>query len=210
MLHIFLFHTLSYNNKLCLLWLCMFLNNSCDTNLMITKHLCNCCKNTWFICHLHTDKELILHIPNVFYRKVLITCTADSSIAAICHISRNIDHISHNCTGCWELSCTASIEHCIICCISMNKNCIKGISYRCKRVFLMDHHWVNTYFNSTLCVMCYAKQLDHTVKFFRIFDIFRCDLCDSFCKYVRKYDSGMERDRSHDRYLTSCIKTFYI
>ena len=29
---------------------------------------------------------------------------ADSSIAAICHISRNIDHISHNCTG--RISCT--------------------------------------------------------------------------------------------------------
>ena len=28
------------------------------------------------------------------------------------------------------------------------------------------------------------SQLNHTIKFFRILDIFRCDLRDSFCKYA--------------------------
>ena len=58
--------------------------------------------------------------------------------------------------------------------------------------------------------LCDAKQLDHVTEFLRIADIIGCDLCDSFHVDIVKGHPGVERQRGHDRDLSSRVIALHI
>ena len=73
-----------------------------------------------------------------------------------------------------------------------------------------DQHRAHICFNSVCFVSCNTQKLDITSHFFRIMNIFWCDLGNSLCIYIVKYHTWVKCHRCKDRYLTSCIQTFDI
>ena len=177
---------------------------------MVSKYLCNSGKYSRFICDLHTDKELVLHLTKFLDRQIFIAGTTDPSRTAISDISYHINHIAHYGTGCRKFTCTPSVKHGIIHCISMNKNCIERIPYRSKWMLFPDHHRIDSDLDSIFCIMCNTQKLDDAVKFLCICNIPCRNLRNSFCMYIKEYNSGMKCDGCHDRHFSSRIQTFHV
>ena len=199
-----------HDNQFCRIICLRLLDDSGNTYLMHSKYTRDCCKHTRFIIHQHTDIEFILYFFKILYRCVTITGAADSSRTMILNITDHIDHITHDRAGCRKFSRSTSIEHRIICCIGMYEYCIKGISDRCKRMLLRNHHRMYCNFYTTFCIMCDTEQFYHVTEFFCVLYVFCRNLRNSFCIYIIKCHSGMECDRCHDRYFTSGIQSFDI
>ena len=180
------------DDKFCLCRFCLFLDHTFDTYLMISEYFRDCCQYSRFITHLHTDKETILDIRKFLDRKLFVCAPSDSSGTVPYNISCNIHHISDNCTCGRQFSCSSSIEHGTPNCISVYKNSIKGISYGSERMFLIDHHRINTCFNSIRCISRNTDQFDHISHLFCVIYICCCDLCDSLRIDIRKFHLRME------------------
>ena len=185
----FFFHFLRYDHKLRSVRLGVFLYDSCNTHLMFPEHLRDLRQNTRAVFNLHPKEEFIFHISEIFYGKLLITCTAYPSAASVFNISRLVDHIPYNRACRRHLSCASSVEHRIVHCISVNKYSVKRISYRCQRMISRDHDRVNSDLDSFRRISRHTKQLDHAVKLFGIGDICRRNFCNSFRIHIRKHDS---------------------
>ena len=148
------FYCFCNDNKLCCIIFFCLLNHSCNTYFMHSEYTCNCSKYTWFIIHQHTDIELVLYFFKVLYRCLTITGTTDSSCTMVLYITDYIDHITHDRTGRREFPCSSSVEHRITGSIRADKYCIKRISHGCKRMFLRNHHRMNSNLNSFFRIMC--------------------------------------------------------
>ena len=73
-----------------------------------------------------------------------------------------------------------------------------------------NQHWANICFNSLYCILCNSKKFYVTSHFFGIFDIFCCNLGNSFNINVIKNNSGIKCYRRENCHFSSCIQSFNI
>ena len=73
-----------------------------------------------------------------------------------------------------------------------------------------DQHRADICLDPFFCILCYSEEFYVTAHFFGVFDVFGCDLGDSFDVYVVKNDSGIECYGSKDRHFTSCVESLDI
>jgi len=92
-----------------------------------------------------------------------------------------IHNIRNNSTCGRKFTCSASVEHGVSENISVYKYCVEYIIYTVERALLSyqerRYHRIEGISNSAAC----GKKFNGHAKFFRIFHVCRCDLCDSFC-----------------------------
>ena len=145
-----------------------------------------------------------------FYGKCLIAGAAHTSTAVCFHVTDYLKYITDNCTCCWKFSCSTSVEHGITYSISMYKYRIVGIIDRCKRMLCRDQHRAYISLNTVLLAAGNTQKFDLTAHFLGVADIFRCDLGDSLDMNIVKSNSGIKSNGGKDRYLSSCVNSFYI
>ena len=73
-----------------------------------------------------------------------------------------------------------------------------------------NQHWANICFNSLFCILCNSKKFYVTAHFFGIFDIFCCNLGNSFNINIVKNNSGIKCHRCENCHFSSCIQSFDI
>ena len=154
----------------------VLLHHLCDADIVIAQHTGDTRQYARTILYRHAKEILALDLVNRLDAQALVAGASQPSGTAADQIACGVDDISDDIRGCRELTCAASLEHRVIQCVAVDKDCVERILDGGKRMRLRQQQRIDMNLDLSVLLTGDADQLELASHLPCVLDIGRRDV----------------------------------